>query len=1789
MSRQPQAGRAGRGGGGRGGRAGRFPKRNEASAPRKAGEVGACKDLEGNVFTIGSGNKGKDGDLLRTSKEKLALYIGTNYGDDACQEWITEKQLVLLEPTYPPAVLARQAIRTTAITARVTRMITNLENQLRVIEAELITNPTDLNLMKNQMEIENKLELSRFELTDVVEVKTTADEAMAFNNSWRTYRERTDRLTRSRGKVYSLVLGQCTTVLLDKMKQDSDWQTVSDSYDPLKLLKLIEKFILKQSDNQYKIGIVIEQLKLLLTYRQDDGMTNAAYYDRFKTRVDVAEHIGVSFDNPVLWDLKSQELYSLDFASLSDPTREAKVKEDVKQAFLAYLFFINSNDKKHSQLKKTVANDHAKGDIEAYPSSCHAALTLMNDFKPLVIEGTAPVAPQGTAFAQKKQIAKSGGSDSSPDCNFNKEYFKDKECHNCGKKGHPARCCTRKKKVTPGSDDDKSASSNNSSKSIKSLTKQIKTLKKSVSALQAHNEDSDDDSSLSSVAGDAHFQYACAAIGTSHPKIAMALKSHKARDLDLRSVWLLDNQSTFDLCCNADFAQKKRIAKRAMNMSSNGGNMRISKECKVLGYDSWVWYTKRAMTNILCLKNLIRLYRVTYDSEVRTAFIVHREEFGLPDMTFDMHPCGLHVYYPDKIDGQYGFVQTVEENMKLFTKRQIDGAFKARHLYETLGYPSNADFESVLRAGGIGGCTVTVEDARVAQKIWGSSVPRLKGSTVRETGHRKPQSLVKVPQELVKLQQKVSIAIDIFFVNGHIFFMTYSSKICFTTVTHLANRKVNEVWAALHKIYQMYLLRGFHIVEISGDGEFAWIADQIATLPTNPMLNLAAANEHVGLIERNIRFLKEKSRSLRHSLPFERIPALMLIRMVLHAVPFMNSFPRKGGLKHYPPSAIMTGAQLHMNQLQLKFGTYCQVGEDVTPRNSLAARTRAAISLGPSGNLSGGHRFLALDTGKTIVRNRWKELPMPAAVIDRVNVLGRAERSMLVFTDRQGRVIGDHTPTHIDEESEADDDGSVVPDLLPLLPPAPDLTPGVSSVDDAFADEIPGVDLAYDVVLGEPTGVDMGVPQANTPEVFDDAVFAPDQDGGLDAQPPTLETPANAPPVGMAARNARVRKAPERYIPSMRGNKYEIALAQITTSLGNSENSLAFAQMSVKLMNKGYHRRADIVGMVMSQVSHKAALKKWGKEAEESIGKEMKQLHWRNSFKPMHWKTLTAEQRKQILESHVFVERKRDGILKARTVAGGNKQRGYILKEDASSPTVSNEAVMLTCVIDADENRDVAIVDIPNAFVQTVVEDEKDRVFVRIRGPLVDILASIAPDVYGEYVTIGKKGEKQLLVQCLTALYGTMVASLLYYKKFVKSLRSRRFKLNPYDPCVANKQVDGEQLTVCFHVDDCKISHLNPKVVSDTIDWLRLEYENVFEDGSGLMKVKRGKTHVYLGMALDFSHANQCRITMIDYVDEIIAAYDKSSNELHDGFTTVTKRSNRAKTSAAPDDLFVVDEDAEKLSEDGQTAFHHLVAKTLYISKRARPDLSTAIAFLTTRVKAPDVNDWRKLSHLMEYLRVERLRPLVLSADGSGVLMWYVDASFAVHPNMRSHTGGGLTMGRGFPIVTSTKQKLNTRSSTESELVGVDDMMPIVVWSRYFLMAQGYGVTQNLLLQDNKSSMLLEKNGRASSGKRTRHINIRYYFVTDRVNMKEIEIEWCPTKDMVADFMTKPLQGSHFRRLRDLIMGMTKVDKSKTPSKNTYTEIKKDTQAKVKRLKRDIVRKEATVRPDSPTSVALMA
>jgi hypothetical protein len=261
---------------------------------------------------------------------------------------------------------------------------------------------------------------------------------------------------------------------------------------------------------------------------------------------------------------------------------------------------------------------------------------------------------------------------------------------------------------------------------------------------------------------------------------------------------------------------------------------------------------------------------------------------------------------------------------------------------------------------------------------------------------------------------------DIFFVNKIPFFLTLSRKICFTAVNHLADRTVKTIFKAYEEIHKFYLNRGFHITTLLVDGEFAPLQVLIQSMTGGPRVNLTSASEHVPEIERRIRVVKERSRSLRHSLPFNRIPKLMTIHMVFIAVKLLNHFPPKGGISDtVSPKTIMTGETLdYKKHLSLQLGQYCQVHEEDTPRNSQLPRTQGAICLGPSGNIQGGFKFMSLTTGKRIARRTWDIIPMPQTVIDRVNKLGKDQPEQFIFTDRKGRLIGDIELPSSDEDDD---------------------------------------------------------------------------------------------------------------------------------------------------------------------------------------------------------------------------------------------------------------------------------------------------------------------------------------------------------------------------------------------------------------------------------------------------------------------------------------------------------------------------------------------------------------------------------------------------------------------------------------------------------------------------------------------------------------------------------------------------------------------------------------------------
>ena len=201
-----------------------------------------------------------------------------------------------------------------------------------------------------------------------------------------------------------------------------------------------------------------------------------------------------------------------------------------------------------------------------------------------------------------------------------------------------------------------------------------------------------------------------------------------------------------------------------------------------------------------------------------------------------------------------------------------------------------------------------------------------------------------------------------------------------------------------------------------------------------------------------------------------------------------------------------------------------------------------------------------------------------------------------------------------------------------------------------------------------------------------------------------------------------------------------------------------------------------------------------------------------------------------------------------------------------------------------------------------------------------------------------------------------MKAALIFYIKFVNNFKSIGFELNPYDPWVANKIVNGAQLTVAWHIDDLNVSHVDAGVVTRMFVWLQKTYERLFDDGSGDMKLKRGKIPTYWGMHLDFTVAVQVKITIFDYVQEML-----------EDFHTLDPNKTISRTPAA-DHIFQVRDDQPKLDEQKAQTFHTFTAKSLFATKRARPDIHTSVAFLTTRVIFPNEDDWNKLLRIMRYL-----------------------------------------------------------------------------------------------------------------------------------------------------------------------------------------------------------------------------
>ena len=822
--------------------------------------------------------------------------------------------------------------------------------------------------------------------------------------------------------------------------------------------------------------------------------------------------------------------------------------------------------------------------------------------------------------------------------------------------------------------------------------------------------------------------------------------------------------------------------------------------------------------------------------------------------------------------------------------------------------------------------------------------------------------------------------------------------------------------------------------------------------------------------------------------------------------------------------------------------------QDNNPTNTNAPRGIDGIYLRPMKNLQGGHEIMNLATGQKIERAHVYERPMSDFVIQAVEKMAEDQgiKSLKLFKKNKQPLFPNDWTAGVDYESTNDEnildaEGNYVEidrDDEQQIHNAVD----EYEYDDELLDEQEYEQMDQneinDLVADEgeqfdPTIENNNEFDADAEEIEAEAVEEhPDDESQEEAEEvaePTRTRPTRAPkPIDWLTYTHHQMQEPRR-------NKSVTYDFNTWYRIEVCHNLLKQACDYPEDVQEYDTKMAPVVAFIMSEMNTRATskgacfgpqyllkkgLEKFGERGVKANEKELRQLHDRTCFEPVSIAEMTPDEKKKAVEALMFLTEKRDKSIKSRLVYNGKPTRSWLSKEDTSSPTVTMEGIFLTAIIDAKEGRDVLSADIPNAFIQTPMPEAEvgERVIMKITGVLVDLLVEIAPETYGPYVVF-ESGKKVLYVKLLKAMYGQLIASLLWYKKFRGDLENIGYEFNPYDPCVANKIINGKQHTVKYHVDDLMGSHVDPKVNDNFLKWLNELYGHF-----GEVKATRGAVHDYLGMTFDFSEEGIVKIDMIDYVRGML-----------DDFPYKLGPKDVSPTPAA-ENLFAAGTGPD-LSKEKAQEFHTFVAKALFACKRARPDIGTATIAMTTRVQKPKEDDWGRLVRMMRYLNGTKNDKLILSADDVHVIKWYVDASFAVHPDFRSHTGSVMTYGKGVPISQSHKQKLNTRSSTEAEVVGVDDAMSPILWTRLFLEAQGIEVRRNILYQDNKSAILLENNGKKSSSKRTRAMNIRYFFVTDQISKGNLEVEYCPTEEMIGDFMTKPLQGKLFEKFRKLIMG----------------------------------------------------
>ena len=1170
-----------------------------------------------------------------------------------------------------------------------------------------------------------------------------------YERQLKVFFEREEEYERNKKTLFSLVWENVSEETQDLIMSKQGYEQANIDKDPKWILKALHSIIEDFDDKKHIILSMDDQLEKIVRIRQGNMAVKdyiRVFRQEYKT---LHEHGGSYMEGEVLKDLIEERLEEIDdFDLLDDSEKEMmrkKVTKSLGEEIETFAILKRADKERFGNLQIKLKNAYLLGRNE-YPRTVQELTKVLKNYEQeWNVSGERLARGNGTRGTTLLQ-------DGNPSSlilflkGTTGTFFAHITCTACSNKGHYKSHCP----VVNERGEHLDGAGTGTLRDSPVIQEALAAARRSRRGNGGGGE------GQSEVSADGNFPF-CFTSNTDQ----------------IDPNWLLlDSESNVSIFRNPSLVTDitKVTNGEELVLTSNGGTQDSEKQAKF--GDMTVWFNANSLANILSLSLVAEHFRVTMDTYVDNSFVVHLNDSI--KLKFSCHPNGL--YYcdtrnilKDDLHAAFSFfqkayrtcnLQTVKENKSKYSKREIRKADEARHLSRVLGHPEQSVLERMIKHNVLQNCTVTIQDVKRAEKIYGRSIPGRSKRT--ETARLPSRASIEIPRQIIEEFKAITLCIDFFYINGLAVFHAISRDLKHRYVGFTDSRLGQQMLTQIRKLDKLYSSRGFQINTIHADPEFEKIRDDIRPID----LITCEAGAHVPEVERSTQTVKNGCRSQTHSMPYRAMPRIMIRALVQLIIDELNAEPARDGYKGATPRNIIDNlSHLDCNDLKYEFGSYVQLHMREQITNTMRQRTIDAIVLNHTS--SGKYRFMSLETGREVDGTVKEVLPLTDEIIKKVEDMGAKQgislnpSRMLAFEWRPGQPFDNDDVIH---DQHANVPFAIPQAVFPVLAHnaalpvlahnaaqgAVEALPQDQGAQEAEVQGAQGVEVqgaqeaeaqgaqeaevVYDLNDDDEDGTEVQQVQTQ-PEIVveevnendnEDVIIIDEEEGSSDDEEEESEE----------RKQERQRRG--EHFGTNEGEEYgrgkrkklkrKFSFLQKRFENMKDRERRNFANFAwQEYQDTGDKRMLErcVTGFVFAQISAKEGRKRYCKDADIKLMEEFQQLLDYDAFFPRKADTLSEEAKKGAAGMINIIEEKtnrghtpENPVLKGRSVFDGRKQRFMYTKEETASPTVSIDAFFLSMIIDSIEQRDVAMADIKGAYLNAIMDDE---VIMKIVGEDVDI------------------------------------------------------------------------------------------------------------------------------------------------------------------------------------------------------------------------------------------------------------------------------------------------------------------------------------------------------------------------------------------------------------------------------------------------------------------------------------